>query len=188
MKKNLEHLKSRVFSGIVLFIPVYIIFTFLQKLWLTLGGIGIYIAEALGIQHLLGNTTVTIATTLLLVLFFYILGWLVKLSFVKSFKVWIESGLLQYLPNYLTFKSKMKEKLLRKKDAWQPVMVEFGTYRRPGLLVETRADNAIVFFPNAPDSNNGQTHVVKIQQVEHLPTDTATLLKSLQTCGKNLPV
>jgi hypothetical protein len=55
-------------------------------------------------------------------------------------------------------------------------------------LFETCADDAMVFFPNAPDSNNGQTHIVNTQQVLHLPSDAATLLKSLQACGKNLPL
>lgn len=187
MKKILEHLRSRVLAGIIFFIPVYVIFTILQKLWITLDDTGNYIVEALGIKSLLGNTSVIIATTLLLVIIFYIIGWLVKFSLLTSFKDWIETGLLQYLPNYLTFKSKMKEKLIPKKDARKPVLVEYGSYRRPGLLIETRANDAIVFHPNAPDSNNGTTHIVKTQQVQYLHTDTATLLKSLQACGKNLP-
>lgn len=188
MKKILEHLKSRVLAGIIFSIPVFVILSILQKLWLTLDGTGNYIVEALGIKSLLGNTSITIATTLLLVVIFYIIGWLVKFSLVTSFKVWLENGLLQYLPNYLTFKSKMKEKLLPKKDARQPVLVDYGNFRKPGLLIETHKDDAIVFFPNSPDSNNGHTQVVKTQQVQHLSTDTVTLLKSLQACGKNLPV
>jgi hypothetical protein len=67
-------------------------------------------------------------------------------------------------------------------------LVGYGSYRRPGLLIETRADDAIVLFPNAPEGNNGQTHIVNTQQVLHLPSYAATLLKSLQACGKNLPL
>lgn len=188
MKKLIEHIKNRLLAGIIFIIPVFVIITILQKIWTSLNSAGSLVAEKMGLKALLGTHSVTLATTLVLVLIFYVLGWLVKFSLLNRFRDWIENSLLQYIPGYLSYKAKMQEKLLPKKDARQPVLVDYGTYRRPGLLIETRADDAIVFFPNSPDSNNGQTHVVNNQQLVPLPSDAATLLKSLQACGKNLPL
>jgi uncharacterized membrane protein len=188
MKKIIEQLKSRVLAGIVFMIPVFVVITIVQKLWKGLSGIGNSIAVSLGLKTLIGSASVTLSTTILLVLVFYAVGWLVRFSLLTKFRDWIEQSLLQFIPGYLSYKAKMQEKLLPKKDARQPVLVDYGTYRQPGLLIETRADDAIVFFPNAPDSNNGQTHVVNTQQLVPLPSDAAMLLKSLQACGKNLPL
>jgi uncharacterized membrane protein len=188
MKKTIEHIKNRMIAGIIFIIPVFVIITIVQKIWASLNNAGSLVADKLGLKTLLGAQSVTFATALLLVGIFYILGWMVKFSLLNRFRDWIENSLLQYIPGYLSYKAKMQEKLLPKKDARQPVLVDYGTYRRPGLLIETQEDDAIVFFPNAPDSNNGQTHVVKTQQVLPLPSDAASLLKSLQACGKNLPL
>lgn len=188
MKKTIEHIKNRMIAGIIFIIPVFVIITIVQKIWTSLNNAGSLVADKLGLKTLLGAQSVTFATALLLVGIFYVLGWMVKFSLLNRFRDWIENSLLQYIPGYLSYKAKMQEKLLPKKDARQPVLVDYGSYRRPGLLIETRADDAIVFFPNAPDSNNGQTHVVNTQQLISLASDAGTLLKSLQACGKNLPL
>lgn len=188
MKKAIEHLKSRMLAGIIFIIPVFVIISIGQKIWTSLNGAGTLVSDKLGLKTLVGSQSVTLATALLLAVIFYVLGWLVRFSLLNRMRDWIENSLLQYIPGYLSYKAKMQEKLLPKKDARQPVMVDYQSFRRPGLLIETHNDEAIVFFPNAPDSNNGQTQVVKTAQLVHLNTDAAGLLKSLQACGKNLPL
>lgn len=173
-------------AGIIFIIPVFVIITIVQKLWTSLNSIGSLAVEKFGLKNLLGTQTVTLATALLLVAVFYFLGWLVKFKLLNRFKDWIENSVLQYIPGYLSYKAKMQEKLLPKKDARQPVIVDFGSYQSPGLLIEMQSDNAIVFFPNAPDSNNGQIRVVKAEKIIQLKSDASALLKSMQACGKGL--
>ncbi|MCU0405090.1 MAG: hypothetical protein MUE99_11140 [Chitinophagaceae bacterium] len=180
------HLKEQVLAGVVFLIPVFVVITIVQKLWKGLSGIGNSIADALGLKALIGSASATLSTTLLLVIIFYVVGWLVRFSLLNKFRDWLEQSVLQYIPGYLSYKAKMQEKLLPKKDARKPVWVAFPDYRRPGFLIEEKETQAVVYFPNAPDSNNGQVMVVDIQMVSHMDTDATALIKMLQANGKSL--
>lgn len=188
MKKHnfWAHLRQQILAGIVFLIPVFVIITMVQKIWKGLSGIGNSIAESLGLKSLIGSSSVTLSTTILLVLIFYVVGWLVRFSLLIRFRDWIEQSLLQYIPGYLSYKAKMQEKLLPRKDARKPVWVTFGNHRRPGLLIEENEIEAVVYFPNAPDSNNGQVLVLEKHLVNFIDHDAGTLIRKLQANGKTL--
>jgi uncharacterized membrane protein len=181
-----QHIKQQVLAGIIFLIPLFVVITIVQKLWKGLSGIGNSIAEAVGLKALIGSASATLSTTVLLVIIFYAVGWLVRFSLLNQFREWIEQSVLQYIPGYLSYKAKMQEKLLPKKDARKPVWVTMDYYRRPGLLIEENALEMVVYFPNAPDSNNGQVMVVEKERVSMMEIDAATLIKHLQANGKSL--
>lgn len=185
--KNLwDHIKQQVLAGIIFLIPVFVIITIVQKIWKGLSGIGNSIAESLGLKSLIGSSSVTLSTTLLLVILFYAVGWLVRFSLLTRFRDWIEQTILQYIPGYLAYKAKMQEKLLPKKDSRKPAWISFNHYRRPGLIIEESGNEAIVYFPNSPDSNNGQIMAVQMQQITLMDIDSSALIKQLQANGKSL--
>ena len=188
MKKVLNHVKSRVLSGVIFLIPLFAIILIIQKLWKTLTGAGNYLVKLFGLNSLLGSHSVTIATAVLLVLLFYFFGWLVRFRALNQMKEWIEVSLLQYIPGYLTYKAQLQEKISPKKDSRIPVYINTPSGKRPGLLVDELAEEAVIFFPNSPDSNNGEVLIIPKQQVTKLNVDTSSFIKSLQKFGKGLSV
>ena len=188
MKKFLNHIKSRVLAGVIFLIPLFAIILILQKLWKTLTGAGNYLVQLFGLKSLLGSNSVTIATAVLLVILFYFFGWLVKFSSLNRVRDWMETTLLQYIPGYLTYKAQLQEKVNPKQDSRIPVCVNTVSGKRPGLLVEEQAENVIIFFPNSPDSNNGEVMIVPKQQVTKLNMDAVSFIKSMQKFGKGLSI
>ena len=188
MKKFLNHIKSRVLAGVIFLIPLFAIILIIQKLWKTLTGAGNYLVQLFGLKSLLGSNSVTIATAVLLVILFYFFGWLVKFSSLNRVRDWMETTLLQYIPGYLTYKAQLQEKVNPKQDSRIPVCVNTVSGKRPGLLVEEQAENVIIFFPNSPDSNNGEVMIVPKQQVTKLNMDAASFIKSMQKFGKGLSI
>ena len=186
MKKFLNHVKSRVLAGVIFLIPLFAIILLIQKLWNTLTGAGNYLVRLFGLSALLGAHSVAIATAVLLVLLFYFFGWLVKFSALNKMRDWTETSLLQYIPGYLTYKAQLQEKISPTKDSRIPVYINSALGKRPGLLVDEQGDNAVIFFPNSPDSNNGEVIIVPKQQVTRLDMNTDTFLKSMQRFGKGL--
>ena len=57
------------------------------------------------------------------------------------------------------------------KDARKQVWVSLGNHRRPGLLIEEYENEAVVYFPNAPDPNIGKVIVVDIHLVKAMDKD-----------------
>ena len=186
MKKILNHIKSRVLAGVIFLIPLFAIILIIEKLWKTLAGAGNYLVQLFGLKSLLGSNSVTIATAVPLVMLLYFFGWLVKFSALNRVRDWMETTLLQYIPGYPTYKAQLQEKINPKQDSRIPVCINTVSDKRPGLLVDEQEEDAIIFFPNSPDSNNGEVIVVPKQQVTKLNMDPASFIKSMQKFGKGL--
>jgi uncharacterized membrane protein len=188
MKKFFTHVRSRVLAGVIFLIPLFAIILIIQKLWTTLTTAGSYLVKLFGLKSLLGAQSVTIATAVLLLILFYFFGWLVKFRSLHRMRDWIETTLLQYIPGYLTYKAQVQEKVNPKDDSRIPVWVTTASGKRPGLLMDEHEELAIVFFPNSPDSNNGEVLMVDLHQVTKLEIKAPAFMKSIQKFGKDLPV
>jgi uncharacterized membrane protein len=99
---------------------------------------------------------------------------------------WIERSVLQYIPGYLASKAQLEQKISPKQDNRIPVWVTTNSGKRPGFLIDEQADQAIIFFPNSPDSNNGEVLMVMKQQIARIDMNASSFIKSLQKFGKDL--
>jgi len=186
MRKLVQHATARVMSGVVFLIPLMVIIVIIQKLWTGLNGAGNFIVKTFGLHSLLGNKSVPIATALVLVILFYLCGLLVKFSMLTSFKDWLERSVLQYIPGYITYRAQIEKKIKPKQDSRIPVLVQTQIGKKPGLVIEERADESVVYFPNCPDSNNGEVLMVPNQQLTKLDIKTSVFIKSIQAFGKGI--
>lgn len=187
MKRFLHHVKSRVLAGLIFIVPLFAVLLVLQKLFTALRDAGNYLVKLFGLQSLLGSNSVAISTAVLLVFLFYFCGWLVKIKSLNQMRDWIETKLLQFIPGYLTYKAQVSEKISPNQDSRIPVWVNTDNGKRPGLLVDEKSGEAIVFFPNSPDSNNGQVLMVARDRVTKLDIAAVNFIKSMQKFGKDLP-
>ena len=120
MKKLFNKIKGTFISGIILFLPLFILAAIIQKVYAFMFGFGHKITALLGLE----KDFAPILTTVLVILIFYIFGLLVKFSMVTKMKEWIESTVLVYIPTYSKYKAKMMAKLQPGQDLRQPVLVE----------------------------------------------------------------
>lgn len=188
MKKFYTHFRDRVMAGLIFLVPLFAVILILQKLWTVLSGSGKYLSKLLGLKPLLGSSAAPVVTTLLLVILFYFFGWLVKFSSLNHIRDWIENKVLQYIPGYLVYKAQISEKLGPKTDERIPVWITTDSGKRPGLLIAEQGEEAIVFLPNSPDSNNGTVSMVSRQRIIKLDMSASAFIKSLQKFGKDLLV
>jgi len=103
-------------------------------------------------------------------------------------KDWIEVSALQYIPGYLTYKAQIQDKVNASEDKRIPVWVATAAGKRPGLLIDEKNQEAIVFFPNSPDSNNGEVLMVERTTISKLEMTPSAFLKCLQKFGKDLVI
>ena len=186
MKKIWAHIRSRILAGLIFLVPLFAIILIVQKLWAKLSGSGQYLSKLLGLNPVLGKNAAPIVTTLLLVFLFYFFGWLVKFSALNRMKDWIENKVLQYIPGYLVYKAQISDKLGPTTDNRIPVWVTTDAGKRPALLITEQGEDAIVYFPNSPDSNNGTVSMVSTNKLTKLDITAAAFTKSLQKFGKDL--
>jgi uncharacterized membrane protein len=182
MKKLFNKIKSTFISGIVLFLPLFILAAILQKVYTFMFGFGHKIAGLLGLE----KDFAPVLTTVLVILLFYVFGLLVRFSMVTKAKEWIENNLLVYIPTYSKYKAKMMAKLQPGEDLRQPVLVEMNGAWKPGLLLTEEEDKSTVFMPTSPDTDFGEVWVVKSECVQFLAMTAKELKTSLLLGGKGL--
>ena len=186
MKKFLVHIRNRVITGFVFLIPLFAVLLLVKKLWTVLTGAGNYLVELVGLKTLMGANSVPIGTAVILILLFYLVGWLVRFSAMNRARNWVEGSILNYIPGYISYKAQMEEKVGGKEDTRTPVWVSMVIGRRPALLIEEREGESVVFFPNSPDSSNGDIMLVDSFRISRLAMDVPSFLKSLQKFGRDL--
>jgi uncharacterized membrane protein len=182
MKNAFHKIKNTFISGIILFLPLFILAAILQKVYTFMFGFGHKITGLLGME----KDFVPVLTTVLVILLFFIFGLLVRFSMVTKTKEWIENNLLVYIPTYSKYKAKMMAKLQPGVDLRQPVLVEMNESWKPGLLVTETEDKSTVFMPSSPDTDYGEVWVVKSECVQKLAMTVKDLKTSLLLGGKGL--
>jgi uncharacterized membrane protein len=184
MKNLYKKIKNTFISGIILFLPLFILAAILQKVYTFMFGFGHKITALLGME----KEFAPVLTTVLVILLFYIFGLLVRFSMVTKMKEWIENNLLVYIPTYSKYKAKMMAKLQPGADLRQPVLVEMSGALKPGLLVNTENGKSTVFMPTTPDTDYGEVWVVDSKSVTEINMSTKELKTSLLLAGKGLKI
>ncbi len=151
-------------------------------------GFGSRISEMLGIKSIAGIGAASIATSLVLVAIFYGSGLLVRFAFVTQFKEWLEENLLQYIPGYLAYRSKMHDKLEKRTEPRAAVLAKIYNGWRPGFLINRQAGNTVVFIPDSPETDKGEIWLLQDSDVKEIGLADKEFMTSLQQMGKALRV
>lgn len=186
MKTLFLNIKNTMISGIILFLPIFILVAIFTDVYEFLYGFGHKIAAQLGLNKATGLDMAPILTSVLIMLLLYVFGLLVKFSSVTKLKDWVENSLLIYIPNYSKYRAKMMKKLHPGKDIRQPVLVAMNDAWKPGLLVSAENGKSTVFMPSTPDTSYGEVWVVDSRKVSKLNMSPKELKTAILMSGKGL--
>lgn len=186
MKKFYLHIRDVIVAGIIFLIPLYVVYKMAAAVWGKLYKVGAYTAEIINLQYLFGPYAIPFANTILISIVFYIFGWLVRLRYFVLFRNFLENTLLQFVPGYLTIKSQILYKVAPEEDPRKSVLVKTLMGYRYGLLMEKNNETATIFFPDTPDTNNGEVLLEKLEDITMLEIKPKELLEKLQAFGVGL--
>ena len=188
MNAFFEKVKQNCISGILFLLPVLIVFVLIQKVFGIFAKFGKDISKMFGLDGILGPNTANFVGAMILVIFVYLCGYLVRLTFLKSMSDGIDAKLKEIIPGYEKHKETAKSQLIKKPkiETDLPVIVEFQEYSQPGFLIEQDdLGNAVV----AIESNSGsrEIFIVSIQKVQLLKETSLSALKgTIKASGKGL--
>lgn len=186
MNGYLEKIKQNSISGILFLLPVLILLLLVKKVFGYFAKFGEGIAKIIGFDKVLGTHAANFMGALILFLFIYICGYLVRLAFFKRISESIDAKLKDVIPGYEKHKETATKTLIKVpvEETDLPVLIKFGEYWKPGFLVEEDADNAVVSIPKF-DGN--EVFIVPIQNVQIMKETTLTELKAIiKASGKGL--
>ena len=186
MKETFKKIKSTIISGVILFLPVFILVSLFQKVYGFVYGIGHKLTVILGLDSASG--WVTVMSAILLVIIVYVFGLIAKLTSVTKAKEWFENNVLNYVPNYSKYNAKMTTKLQPGEDLRQPALIGINDLWKPGFLISSENGKSTVFMPSTPDTDYGEVWVVETGRVKELNMTAKEFKKSLHLSGKGLNI
>ena len=190
MKTFLLNLRNVAVAGFFFLLPVIVVLIIVTKAFGALTSVGAKLAAMFGLKTIVGLTSTSVFTGVLLVAICLACGLLVRVAFVSAVGNAVEAWLAQYIPGYATYKAMAEEKLQHKVRLlpYQAALIKLGDHWRPAYVVEQDRDgNSVVFVPEAPDTSRGKVFLAGRDQVTLLSSLTANQLDaSLKGMGKGL--
>jgi uncharacterized membrane protein len=186
MKKTIGKIKDTIIAGIVLFLPVYILYTVFKKVYYSLYKYGHKLAEILGLEDAGDKKSVPFVTLFLVLVLLFICGLLVRFAMVTKIKEWIENIVLLYIPTYSKYKAKTMAKLEPEEDARPPVLVEMNGAWKPAFLIQTENNKSTVFLPSTPDIDLGDVWIVDSNKVTELPMTSIEFKNAILLSGRGI--
>jgi uncharacterized membrane protein len=186
MKNYLEKFKQNCISGVLFLLPFLIVLILIKKVFGYFAKFGDGIAKFMGFDQLFGIHAADFFGTLILFLFVFFCGFLVRLAFFKKLSDLLDSKLNELIPGYEKHKETAKKKLIDEKKIQtdKPVLIQFGEYWQPGFLVEQDSENAVVAVPKADEK---ELYIVPIRNIKFLKeTSLSALQASIKESGKGL--
>jgi len=180
MVEIFKKIKNTFISGVILFLPVFILAAILKKVYDFMFGFGHKFTEMLGLE----KDFAPVLTTVCIILLFYVFGLLVRFSIVTRGKEWIENNVLTYIPTYSKYKAKMMAKLQPGEDKRHPVLVEMNEGWKPAFLISSQDGKSTVFMPSTPDTDIGEVWIVDSKRISEVNMTAKEFKTSLLLSGR----
>lgn len=186
MKETISKIRETIISGIILFLPIFILLSIFKKVYSSLYITGQKLTEILGLDNTEDKKWVSFATLFIVGILLFTCGLMVRFAMVTKMKEWIENNILIYIPTYSKYKAKMMEKLQPEEDERPPVLVEINGAWKPGFLIQTKNNKSTVFFPTTPDTDIGDVWIVESNKVTLISMTIKDFKNSLLLYGKGI--
>ena len=176
-------IKRTLVRGIALAVPVGIV------VYLFLHFVGVFekkiapLAEKFGIEHIWGELTLTVLAILALLVFVFLLGLLMQLPIVASFRNSVEEMILKVFPSLNHLKLMAAEKLNAENATtrWKPALIKRNEQYYPAYIIEESAE-WITYVPvKVPTTEPGDMVLVRAGSISY----QEITMKQLADCNKH---
>lgn len=179
---------SVMFSGIMFAIPLGIVIYLFSKIVNSLERLVEPLANAVGVQRLLGEFALLIISVAIIMLFCFALGLLLQRAAVlRVVGDSIEGLAVRVIPSLGLLKSMAGEKLeIQVKNSWTGILLQDGDSWIPAFLIEENERWQTVFIPEAPAGDGGEVRVFARGSITFREVDLGVVRAALRVYGHGL--
>ncbi|RDI15799.1 hypothetical protein [Flavobacterium sp. AG291] len=164
--------QSVVVGGLFLLIPLVILIIVAKHALGLLAPLGENIGNVFGISTLFGKATVTIICLVILLLFCYLAGLMLKLGFVSNWGSKVEEKIYLFMPQLQIMKYKLTGESDFIKSAWTPILLKDDCHYDL-VFVTNSMDEPIlsIYIAGAPRLDSGEVrYLIKAEAEYHVIT------------------
>lgn len=180
-----DFFKNTVVGGVMFLVPVVLVLVVLGHALRMAGKVARPIAEHMHLEHLLGQSAVTVVAALALVLVSLLAGIIARTGPGRRVTHWFEESFLGGLPQYQLVKS-MAEGLAKVEGAQglQPVLVSIEEGWQIGYLLERlESEWVAVFLPQSPTPMSGNVMYLPAERIRALDMTMVQAMSIVKRMG-----
>lgn len=185
----LKRFLAIMISGVLFALPLGVLLYIFARFIGTLKKLEAPLADKIGIQHFLGEFTLTVLAISALVLLCFALGLLLQRATVlRLMGDSVEGVAVRVMPSLSFLKSMADEQFdVHDADAWQGGLLEKSDGQwLAAFLVEETIHWQTFFIPKAPKGDSGDILVVRKGSLPFHVTDLVTVRTNLRVFGRGL--
>lgn len=193
LKRAYEKIRDLCVAGLMFLLPLVVLIILLKKVYEFLSHFTGRFATMIGLDKFLGILGIRFVSVATIILFCVLCGYLVRVSFFRSIRDWLDEKLAANIPGYSTYRAMAMSQLDSKEEPLpfeSAVWVQVHQCEQPGFISGRFADGRLlVFVPNPGNTAEGELYRVREDQVEYCrDTDMRNFLKAIGEKGNGLPM
>jgi uncharacterized membrane protein len=179
-------LKTTLIRGLTLAVPLAIVVYVLIRMIQVIRKIITPFSTKIGIHRMLGNATLTILAVLLILIFIFLLGLLMQISFISETRQQLENTILKFVPslNYLKLMAADKLEVQNSQNSWKPVLVFSEEKYSAAFIVEETETLVTLFVSKGTSLKEGEILTANKKDVQLFPATYEQLNKFSRGFGK----
>jgi hypothetical protein len=191
LKRTYETLRDLFIAGLVFILPLVVLIILIAKVFQFLTGFTSKIAGMVGLESVAGISGHTIVGAISIIILCILCGYMVRVSFFKRMRDWLDDKLQSNIPGYATYREMAMEKLDPKEKPLpyeSAVWIEVDRMQQPGFLVERFSDGQLlIFVPRAGKIDEGTIYRLREDRVEFCrDIDMRALLNAIEQKGAGI--
>jgi uncharacterized membrane protein len=130
------------------------------------------LANKVGVQHLLGELTLTIFALVILLIVFFILGILLHVNLLRDLNKQVEAVAYKLVPQLYKVKAfALNDESDSFSEGWETVLLKEGKNWVPAYITDASGEWISVFLPQAPDGKNGYIKLIEASSINYKVID-----------------
>jgi len=178
--------KTTLVRGLALGIPIAVILYVFIKILVVIEKLISPAAEAIGIERLAGEITLTLLALVIIMMFVLMLGLLTRIRKVENIRTEMESLVLKFIPSLYQLKAMADDKLelQNAKDTWKPVILLHENKYSAAFIIEEDGDLITLLVSKTVTMSDTEILVTKKSEVKTIPVNYMDLQKCSKAFGK----
>lgn len=176
--------KSVILGGLFLIIPLIVMIIIGKHAIIILAPLGKHLGHRLGVSSLFGKATITIISLVLLFVFCYLAGLLLRVGLVSKLGDRMEEKIFLFFPQLQIIKYRLSGETALK-SVWTPILLKDEQFYVLVFVTSSLDEEVIsIYIPESPKLDSGEIRYVRKEDCEYQVITMKQAMDAVVSFGK----
>jgi len=183
---NKKTIPQIIFNGLAVVIPFGAVAYLFLRIIRIIGKLIQPLSPKMGIERILGELTLTIIATTLLLIFIVIVGYVMQMPFMNGFRNAVERIAFKFFPSLERIQAVAEEKARAEiaSESWRPLILSSGGKYQPAYFIERNEGLLTLFIVKGSDVKEGEILITDVKGKQYVEISHKEIKNSHSHYGK----